>query len=627
MQRASARQESLPTADSVVPRVMEGLLEWVLKKLKQGEDVQMSEFATQFQLHSEDSAHPLFIQVLGSTAIPYATRKRLIHQYDLWRVSEGEEFWADRTAAHQVRVSTKKAVGEIIKGSDNLRGHYINVHSRLAPQPMSSSSSNRTSNQGGPSRVFNKKAKAVGETSRNQKNGHEEATLSSPKPSATTESVNVSTSLSSSSNNNELSPPSTSPDEQFIVEASRHALEDGQDTAVSRSSSAIAFNKRKRDELLGLQEQEQPQQKKNRQLQEQGKEGDALSLCFFDFASVRPSELVIDGIDIGSPFKRLQEEASAIVNDVTKAMTLELLPLFMAANYIWDMTFVLPGMSDDEHNAIHDALHFPVARLPDQSVLFCCSLEHELTSKGYIKSRETSRDQDALLILFQQASQKLPRKFLHFKHLKNEDSHAHSVLDALLTFMFPSNHRQYDLHWANRPSAGSSDRRNGDAYKPDATLLKDGLEMGYVEVKSPKEERHQRPYLEDIWALSGFAKDNIDLHLRHSRIITTVPCIIVFGFQMTLYKLSFQTGIYLWQEILTTYLPKDQYDIGNIRACVELVKTFKTIMDEVETKRYVRTPTKPVEDDEDLLDIYRPRPTNISPSRRPFFCHTRRTSV
>jgi hypothetical protein len=67
------------------------------------------------------------------------------------------------------------------------------------------------------------------------------------------------------------------------------------------------------------------------------------------------------------------------------------------------MNYVLPELSEREHNAIHDALHCPVTRLPDQSVLFCCSLERELTSKGYIKSRETSGDQDALLILFQQA--------------------------------------------------------------------------------------------------------------------------------------------------------------------------------------------------------------------------------
>ncbi|KAF9157168.1 hypothetical protein DFQ26_009078 [Actinomortierella ambigua] len=118
------------------------------------------------------------------------------------------------------------------------------------------------------------------------------------------------------------------------------------------------------------------------------------------------------------------------------------------------------------------------------------------------------------------------------------------------------------------------------------------------------------------------AKETIDSHLRHSRNITTVPCLNVLGYQMTLYKLSFRTGIYLWQEVITTYLPKDQYDIGNIRSCVELFNTFKAIMDVVETERYARTPTKRVEDDEELLDIYRPRPTNITLSTRPFFFHT-----
>jgi hypothetical protein len=139
--------------------------------------------------------------------------------------------------------------------------------------------------------------------------------------------------------------------------------------------------------------------------------------------------------------------------------------------------------------------------------------------------------------------------------------------------------------------------------KPDATVVKEGFELGFVEVKPPREERHQRAYLEDVWALSGFAKDCIDLHLRHSRILTTVPCLLVFGkrsesqmdlwsfnkavptfffllerpkgFQMTLYQLSFQAGIYVWQDVYTSYLPKDRYDSGNIIECVDLVKTFK----------------------------------------------------
>ncbi|KAG0017341.1 hypothetical protein BGZ81_010786 [Podila clonocystis] len=211
---------------------------------------------------------------------------------------------------------------------------------------------------------------------------------------------------------------------------------------------------------------------------------------------------------------RLQEEACAVVNDAKKTLTLTLLPFFLAANHIWDSRYRLPGISDDDYDAIQDALRIPVVRL----------------------------------------NQKLPERILPFEHLKNEDTHAHSVLDALLTFVFPTYHHRYELHWANRPAAGSGDRRDGDAH------IKDGFELRYME-------------------------------------------------------LSFRAGMYLWQVVHTSYLPRDQYDIGNVVACVELLKTFKAIMDEIETERYVRTPTQFVENDEELPDLYRPRPTNITPSK------------
>ncbi|KAF9189807.1 hypothetical protein BGZ51_009274 [Haplosporangium sp. Z 767] len=328
--------------------------------------------------------------------------------------------------------------------------------------------------------------------------------------------------------------------------------------------------------LLGsLQAQKQPQQKKKRQQQQEHEEEDLLPPRFFDPTTITLSELEIAGIDIGKP----------------------------AANHIWDSRYRLPGIRDEGYDVIQDASRIPVVRLSDDLVLFCRSLEHDLMSH------------------------KLPERFLPFEHLKNEDTHAHSALDALLTFVFPAYHHRYELHWANRPAAGSGDRRSGDAHKPDAQVTKDGFELGYVEVKPPKEKRHQRAYMKDVWALSGLAKDNIDIHLRHGRIITTVPCVLVFGFQMTLFQLSFQAGIYLWQVIRTSYLPRDQCDIGNIVACVELLKTFKAIMDGTETERYIRTPTQRVENDEELPDLYRPRPTNIAPSIRPFFSTVKRTSV
>lgn len=100
-----------------------------------------------------------------------------------------------------------------------------------------------------------------------------------------------------------------------------------------------------------------------------------------------------------------------------------------------------------------------------------------------------------------------------------------------MTSFFPGNDRHYELHWANRRSLGSGERRGGShlALKPDATITKGCFELGYVELKPPLEDRSQRYYIEDIWALAEFAKNCIDSHLQHGRKITIVACLHVFG--------------------------------------------------------------------------------------------------
>ncbi|KAG9062193.1 hypothetical protein KI688_006525 [Linnemannia hyalina] len=93
---------------------------------------------------------------------------------------------------------------------------------------------------------------------------------------------------------------------------------------------------------------------------------------------------------------------------------------------------------------------------------------------------------------------------------------------------FPENTPLYELDWDNRYASGSKARR-GDLLKPDATVLKSGMEVGYVEIKTPKDSHSQSKFVEDLWSLASEACDQIDLHLRNQCPIVVVLCIQVFG--------------------------------------------------------------------------------------------------
>ncbi|KAG0273066.1 hypothetical protein BGZ95_011125 [Linnemannia exigua] len=265
----------------------------------------------------------------------------------------------------------------------------------------------------------------------------------------------------------------------------------------------------------------------------------------FDPSITETIMLEIDGVDVGASFKKFQCEAASIVNDVTKKLNLERLPMFIS----W----------------------------------------------------------------------KLPRRYIAFRQ-HNEDTHAHASLDALISMMFPASHRNLEFSWANRASIGSKDRR-GDPNKPDAIIIKDMFEVGFVEIKPPREERHEKAFLEDQWALATFAKDAIDYHLRHERPFKTIPCLQVFGFQLILYKLEFMSGIYVWQNVGVAYLPRDMNDRGVIAGSIALLRTFKHFIKKIETRSYVHTPPRKALD-EDLPDELRPRQSNLTPKKRPFFPST-----
>ncbi|KAF9154058.1 hypothetical protein DFQ26_000358 [Actinomortierella ambigua] len=295
----------------------------------------------------------------------------------------------------------------------------------------------------------------------------------------------------------------------------------------------------------------------------------------FDPNAAEAIMLAIAGVEVGTAFRKLQREAALVVNDRNKKLTFERLPMFMACNYILHLDSELPGVDEDDMDKIRDSLHVSLMSVSNETALLHCALDEELAKNGWVRSKECEPEEESLRSLYQQLSLKLPRRFLAFRQ-QNEDTHAHSSLDLMMTMIFPSRFRSIELCWANKPSVGSKDRR-GDPNKPDAMLLKDTFEVAFVEIKPPREERHERAFLEDQWALAIFAKDAIDYHLRHGRPFKTIPCVQVFGYQMILYKLEFKSGLYIWQQVGVSYLPRDTSDRGTVAGSLALLRTFKSI--------------------------------------------------
>jgi hypothetical protein len=135
-----------------------------------------------------------------------------------------------------------------------------------------------------------------------------------------------------------------------------------------------------------------------------------------------------------------------------------------------------------------------------------------------------------VIVLFQRhRSKKLPDLLTPpQKSEKNEDTFSHGALDAVLSVIFPENDSEITFSWANRPCRGSRERR-GDPHKPDITIVKQTSDVGFGEIKAPKDDRCMRFFLEDEWALLSLAKDTIDLHVRESRGIVRIALLQVFG--------------------------------------------------------------------------------------------------
>ncbi|ORZ09366.1 hypothetical protein BCR41DRAFT_398807 [Lobosporangium transversale] len=94
------------------------------------------------------------------------------------------------------------------------------------------------------------------------------------------------------------------------------------------------------------------------------------------------------------------------------------------------------------------------------------------------------------------------------------------------------NYQAFALDWANRSSLEYGVRQ-GDPLKPDVTIRKYIFEAAYAETKSSKDKRSLHLFLEDQWSLMRFAKDTIDENLRNERVVMEIPCLQVFGHDLS----------------------------------------------------------------------------------------------
>ncbi|KAF9198278.1 hypothetical protein BGZ49_000930 [Haplosporangium sp. Z 27] len=223
----------------------------------------------------------------------------------------------------------------------------------------------------------------------------------------------------------------------------------------------------------------------------------------------------VNGVDIGAIFLNHQRRSANVVNDSTATMNTGDMDSFLAMNSIWNTEFQLKDLDIATHKKIKEVYNWNRAAFTDESTMLCMSLDREMESTGRIKPRSASDDfQEDIIHIYQTLIRKLSRRALSFVQ-DYEDIFAHSSMDALFTTIFPAN-GGYDLAWANRSADGSKERR-GDPLKSDATILKSGYELAFVEVKFPKEDHTARPYLEDLWKLANFCKDAIDTHIKYRR--------------------------------------------------------------------------------------------------------------
>ncbi|KAG9070413.1 hypothetical protein KI688_009750 [Linnemannia hyalina] len=329
-------------------------------------------------------------------------------------------------------------------------------------------------------------------------------------------------------------------------------------------------------------------------------------------ASFLVHQYILNEHNVGQIFHRYQVAASKTVNNLDISVSLKNISHFMSMNYILTTTEELEGFPTQMLEDIRERFVWNSSRLDKPTVELCGRLDQQLALGDNIHDDTEEPDLRRIVVLYQMVALKLPLGFDLFDN-GLEDTYCHQTIDALFAYQFPARSRKFCIDWANGEAHGSKKRR-GHGYRPDAALIRNGKQIGFLEVKPPGSSHTAREYLQDYWNLANFSKDAIDDFLQRGTRIAKVAAVQLFKHRLSLYTMEYVNGLYHWSLSCVAYLPRDQQDSG-LASCIRLLNAFEMFLDTIDTNPLPGTPPR-VQYDEEGVQPDWGRPSKITPSKR-----------
>ncbi|KAF9199337.1 hypothetical protein BGZ49_010563 [Haplosporangium sp. Z 27] len=492
-------------------------LKWALEKPSGKEHVFFPTFVKRFNFTDKEDAKRAYIQLIQSDFLRKERQKILLQSYSEFEKNKEETFWATYLADYKLRVTTKVTMTETAAAAQNAGAKLAKVEYSRALKELDDP------------KVLSDFMD--GHTRSTSSRSHVQEPSNLPITSQTTRvpperGINSATKVPDRSKVSRKRGSDSMRDDDSITSTQLPtpdpSLEATQRSSVSTKSKKISRRPSISSKVISESDFQVNKSKFMKQ------------------------KYHINGVDIGQKFLDHQLKAADLVNRLSIKASRYNIHYFLAINYNFDLTANAPdGINPETFKSIKDQFSIEYDDLPEDQVALCLALGREMARTGKI----------------------IPKLY-------------DDIPRASILHLFQSLDSEYSFGWANEVDEGSQARRK-DGYKPDGYLKKMQVTLCLVEIKSPRQVRNEKDYVEDYWKLAALCKDNINLHLASGRGVRKMAAVQVFGHQLSVYTMEFDHGLYFWSLLGACFLPEDRNDGSRALPCLELLYTLEKFLDSV----------------------------------------------